>query len=140
PGYRQRTHGCSSAMARITKLNAALRDIAAFSQLTMPTHAMRGYQLEAARPLAHHLMTRSGEQFAIAFSRQSGKDEMIAQILAWVLIRNAECGGTIVVAAPTLRPQALISRDRLRDRLLANPVTAAFTKVSDRTVSVGKAK
>ena len=124
----------------MNQLNHALRDIGAFSQLTMPTHAMRGYQLEAARPLAQHLLARTGEQFAIAFSRQSGKDEMMAQVIAWVLLRNAEFGGTIVVAAPTLRPQALISRDRLRDRLLANPVTAPFTSVSDRTISVGKAK
>ncbi len=124
----------------MNKLQQALRDIGAFSQLTMPTHAMRGYQLEAAHPLAEHLLNRTGEQFAIAFSRQSGKDEMMAQVIAWVLLRNAERGGTIVVAAPTLRPQAMISRDRLRDRLLANPLTASLTKVSDRTVSVGEAK
>lgn len=121
-------------------LKRALRDIGAFSQLTMPAHAMRGYQLEAARPLAHHLLNRTGEQFAIAFSRQAGKDEMMAQVIAWVLLRNSEHGGTIVIAAPTLRPQAIISRDRLRDRLLANPVTAPLTHVSDRTVSVGKAR
>lgn len=123
-----------------TKLHRALRDIGAFSHLTMPGHAMRGYQLEAARPLAQHLLSRSGEQFAIAFSRQAGKDEMMAQVIAWVLLRNAERGGTIVVAAPTLRPQAMISRDRLRDRLLANPLTAPLTRVSDRTVAVGMAK
>lgn len=124
----------------MSKLDLALRDIGAFSHLTMPNHAMRGYQLEAARPLAHHLLNRSGEQFAIAFSRQAGKDEMIAQVIAWVLLRNTERGGTIVVAAPTLRPQAMISRDRLRDRLLANPLSAPLTTVSDRTISVGKAK
>ena len=124
----------------MSQLHHALRDISAFSELAMPTHAMRGYQLEAARPIADHLARKSGEQFAIAFSRQSGKDEMMAQIIAWILLRNAENGGTIVVAAPTLRPQAMISRDRLRDRLLSNPLTAPLTKVSDRTVSVGKAK
>lgn len=118
---------------------SALRSISAFSQLTMQTHTLRDYQLEAARPIAHHLDTKSGEQFAIAFSRQSGKDEMMAQIIAWVLLRHAEIGGTIVVAAPTLRPQALISRDRLRDRLLSNPVAAPLTTVRDRTISVGKA-
>ena len=124
----------------MNQLNRALRDIGDFSRLTIPDQALRGYQLEAARPIAHHMITRSGEQFAIAFSRQAGKDEMMAQVIAWVLLRNAERGGTIVVAAPTLRPQAMISRDRLRDRLLANPLAAPFTKVSDRTVSVGKAK
>lgn len=123
-----------------SRLHRALRDIGDFSRFTLPGHALRGYQLEAARPLARHLLRRSGEQFAIAFSRQSGKDEMLAQVIAWVLLRNAERGGTIVVAAPTLRPQAMISRDRLRDRLLANPLTAPLTRVSDRTVSVGQAR
>ncbi len=123
-----------------TPLHDALRDIGAFSRLTLPQHAMRSYQLEAAKPLAHHLLHRTGEQFAIAFSRQAGKDEMLAQVISWVLVRNSECGGTIVIAAPTLRPQAMISRDRLRDRLLANPLTAGITKVSDRTIHVGRAK
>lgn len=123
-----------------SRLHRALRSIDAFSRFTMPAHALRGYQLEAAVPLATHLLGRSGEQFAIAFSRQSGKDEMLAQVIAWVLLRNADRGGTIVIAAPTLRPQALISRDRLRDRLLANPITAPLTRVSDRTISVGKAR
>lgn len=97
----------------ITAIQRALADIGEFSRRTMPNHTMRGYQLEAAYPLAQHLMDRSGEQFAIAFSRQAGKDEMLAQVISWVLVRNVEAGGTIVIAAPTLRPQAMISRDRL---------------------------
>lgn len=60
---------------------AAWHDIGAFSHITMPDRALRGYQLEAARPLARHIMTRSGEQFAVVFSRQAGKDEMLAQLL-----------------------------------------------------------
>lgn len=123
-----------------TALNRALRDVGSFSRLTMPGRTLRGYQLEAASPIATHLLRKSGEQFALAFSRQSGKDELLAQLVAWVLLRNALSGGTIVVAAPTLRPQAMISRDRLRDRLLGNPLTAPLTTVRDRTVQVGKAK
>lgn len=121
-------------------LYQALRDIGRFSALTMPDRALRGYQLEAARPLASHLLNRSGEQFALAFSRQSGKDELLAQLVSWVLLRQATSGGTIVIAAPTLRPQALISRDRLRDRLLANPLAAPLTTVRDRTIQVGNAR
>lgn len=127
-------------MVGMKLVQSSLQDIGDFSRLTMSSHPMRHYQLEAARPIAQHLATKSGEQFAIAFSRQAGKDEMMAQIIAWVLLLNSNTGGTIVVAAPTLRPQALISRDRLKDRLLSNPLTAPYTHVSDRTVSVGNAK
>lgn len=118
----------------------ALRDIERFSALAMPGKSLRPYQIEAARTLAHHLQSRSGEQLAMVFSRQSGKDEVLAQVLAWVLLRNMERGGNLVIAAPTLRPQAMISRDRLRDRLLANELTAPFTTVRDRAITVGNAQ
>ena len=121
-------------------LHHALRDVGAFSALAMPDRALRPYQQEAARALAHHLHTRSGEQLAMVFSRQAGKDEVLAQVLAWVLLRNMDRGGSLVIAAPTLRPQAMISRDRLRDRLLANELTAPFTTVRDRAIAVGNAR
>jgi hypothetical protein len=74
------------------------------------------------------------------FSRQAGKDEMLAQVLAMLLVRHARRGGSIVVAAPTFRPQAALSRDRLRDRLLGSPLTAPLTRVHDGyAISVGRA-
>ncbi|HTG49492.1 MAG TPA: hypothetical protein VL915_03315, partial [Gemmatimonadales bacterium] len=46
-----------------------------------------------------------------------GKDELLAQMLVWTLLTHAETGGTAVIAAPTLRPQGAISRDRLIARM-----------------------
>ena len=47
-------------------------------------------------------------------------------------------GGTAIVAAPTLQPQATISRDRLRDRLLVNPLTRPMVRRSaTRCASAG---
>ena len=42
---------------------------------------------------------------------------MLAQILVWLLLTYADTGGTAVIAAPTLRPQGAISRDRLMGRM-----------------------
>jgi hypothetical protein len=117
-----------------------LNDPALFSRWLAPGHVMRPYQLEAATVLAESILAGQGDQFAVVFSRQAGKDEMLAQLLSLVLIRRASLGGTIVIAAPTLRPQALISRDRLLDRLHANPVAAELTSTMGTTVRVGKAQ
>ena len=122
-------------------LEALLTDIGTFSARTMPDRPLRAYQVEAASAVLESILTGRGDQFAIVFSRQAGKDEMLAQLLALMLLRRSHLGGTAVVAAPTLRPQALISRDRLRDRLLANPLTAPLTRAEGTaTLSVGKAR
>lgn len=51
------------------------------------------------------------------FSRQSGKDEMLAQLVAYLLMMHRVEGGSIVLTAPTFHPQATLMRDRLYDRL-----------------------
>ena len=58
-----------------------------------------------------------GAQFAVMFSRQSGKDEMLAQTVAHLLWQYQNAGGSIVLAAPTFHPQAALMRDRLYERL-----------------------
>lgn len=122
-------------------LRRLLSDIDTYSARTMPDRRLRAYQSDAARPLLESILAGRGDQFAVVFSRQAGKDEMLAQLLSLLLLRRAHTGGTVIVAAPTFKPQALISRDRLLDRLLQNPLTAPITKTHDRsTISVGKAR
>jgi len=129
-----------SARERYPVLYRTLSDLEAFSARLMPGRALRPYQVAPARAILDSIDRQRGDQFAIVFSRQSGKDEMLAQLLALLLVQRSRPGGTIVVAAPTLQPQAAISRDRLRDRLLGNPVTGPLTRVSGPTVHVGRAR
>jgi hypothetical protein len=96
---------------------AARPDLKVFSHGWLPGAALRDYQLEPGRAIAESIRDGLGRQLAVVFSRQSGKDELLAQLLAWLLIDRAERGGTAIVAAPTRRPQVNISRDRLLDRL-----------------------
>lgn len=122
-------------------LRTLMSDIDTFSTYTMREQPLRAYQSEAARAVMTSVLTGQRDQFAVVFSRQAGKDEMLAQLLALLLLRRAHRGGTVIVAAPTLQPQALISRDRLLERLRANPLTAPLTTTRDRTtIAVGKAK
>lgn len=82
-----------------------------------PQHKFREYQARVAREIAGSVINGEGAQFAVVFARQSGKDEMLAQLEAFLMCRYRLRGGSIIVANPTLRPQGLISRRRLLERL-----------------------
>lgn len=75
----------------------------------------------------------------MVFSRQSGKDEMLAQTLAYLLNLYRLRGGSVVVASPTLRPQGMITRSRLLHRL-DNPLTRGLVSTEGHVVRVGRAR
>lgn len=127
-------------MSTSPTLRRALTDVAAFSRLFLPQWQLRTYQTGPAQVIFDRVLRRTGDQLGIVFSRQSGKDELLAQVLAALLIRYSRRGGTIVVAAPTRRPQAQISRDRLWNRLISNPYLASISSACDATIAIGKAR
>ena len=106
-------------------LRRKLADVEAFSRIVLPRYRLRGYQIGPARAIAESVERGAGRQFVVVFSRQAGKDELLAQLLAFLLVRNQQRGGSAVVAAPTFRPQAALSRDRLLERL-AEPLLVAL--------------
>jgi hypothetical protein len=115
-------------------------DIEAFSSDAIG-HPLRPYQVEPARAIIESIERGLGRQFAVVFSRQAGKDELLAQVLAYLLWTYRERGGNAVLAAPTFRPQAALSRDRLLDRL-ASPTIADAERVKIRdgyAVQLGRA-
>jgi len=126
---------------RYPTLYKVVTDLGAFSSMLLPAYRLRPYQLAPARAILESIRQRRGDQFAIVFSRQAGKDEMLAQLLALLLLQRSHHGGTAIVAAPTFRPQAALSRDRLRDRLLGNQLTAPqITKLDSSVIRLGHAQ
>lgn len=123
--------------ARFEPLRAILADPVEFSRRTMGDFRLRRYQEAPARGLAAAIASRDRD-LGIVFSRQSGKDELLAQLLAFFLVRYQRAGGSVVVAAPTLRPQAINTRDRLIARLDANPLGAGTWR-DGFTVGMGRA-
>jgi hypothetical protein len=101
-----------------------LHDVGEFSRVVLPEYRLRGYQLAPARAIAASVTAGLGRQFAVVFSRQAGKDEMLAQLIAWLLTRQQAAGGSVVVAAPTVT-QANVTRDRLLSRLRRSPLALA---------------
>ncbi len=128
-----------AASAVPVDLKQELADIGGFSRLVLERYPLREYQLEPARAIVESVTRGLGRQFVVVFSRQAGKDELLAQVLAYLLHRYREKGGCAVLAAPTFQPQAMISRDRLLDRL-ANPISGRWVHARDGyIVEVGRA-
>jgi hypothetical protein len=82
---------------------------------------LRPYQLEAAKAVLASVFGRRGEQVSVMMSRQAGKNELSAQLEAYLMNLHIKAGGTIVKAAPTYQPQLVASRLRL-EWALNNPL------------------
>ena len=132
-------------------LRRLLTDPIAFSHLLLPERALRGYQAGPVAAAAAMVVGRARGESAQPhaqlwlFSRQSGKDEALAQLLTWLLLRYHRRGGEIVVALPSWRPQGLVARERLRAVLQAPRLAALLTslhltpQVSGNSVTLGRA-
>ena len=84
---------------------------------------LRRYQLAPARAILSAVLSDQGGRFAVLFPRQSGKNELQAQIEAYLLTLFSSEGGEIVKVSPTFRPQALNSIRRLERVLTRHPLT-----------------
>ncbi len=74
------------------------------------------YQREAANAIIKSVIQQDGKTFVLIFSRQSGKDEVLANIFLFLMFRCIEQGINIVCAQPTFKPQTINAMERLRSR------------------------
>lgn len=114
------------------------RDPEAWSLAISPEHPLRPYQVETAGAILGSIERGGGDLLAVVFSRQAGKDEMLAQLLAMLLWKYRWRGGEVVVVQPTMQPQGMISRRRLLDRL-PGALVRGLLRVEENRVAVGKA-
>ncbi len=110
-----------SLSPRERALRRLLTDIELFSRHVVGV-PLRPYQLEPARAILDSVLRRRGLTFTIMMSRQAGKNELSAQLEAFLLTLYQRRGGSIVKAAPTFRPQLVNSVMRL-ERSLDNDLT-----------------
>ena len=120
-------------------IRPALDDVVRFGRVQAPNYRLRAYQTPAALAIAASVVERRGVELAAVFARQSGKDELLAQLCAWLLWRYECIGGNVVVAVPAVRPQGIIARDRLLARL-DGPLTSGRFRVREGAiVELGRA-
>jgi hypothetical protein len=100
---------------------------------------LRPYQLEAARAILESVLHQRGLSFSVEIARQGGKNELSARLELLLLLRNAARPVTAIKAAPTQRPQALISRKRLWSLIQQLRIESLCALDGPNAVRVGKA-
>jgi hypothetical protein len=102
---------------------------------------LRPYQRLAAAAVLHSIRNRLGLSIVIVFARQSGKDELAANLKAYLLARYSHRDDSIVEVNPTYKPQTINAISRLEDRLAGNLITRLhWRKRHDFMRLFGKAK
>lgn len=117
-----------------------LTDVCAFSE-----HAggvrLRAYQRPVAQAIVRSVLQGLGYRFVVIFPRQSGKNELQAQIEAYLLTRLMLRGGEMVQVSPTWKPQSLNAMYRLERALQDNHlVQTAWRKEHGYIYRLGRAR
>lgn len=100
-----------------------LQDINHFTELGSQLK-LRSYQQDAAALVCRSVLQGLGLSFVVMFPRQSGKNELQAQIEAYLLALLCQRDAEIVKISPTYKPQTLNAMRRLQRVLEKNLVTA----------------
>ncbi|MBG0785569.1 MAG: hypothetical protein H0S79_10750 [Anaerolineaceae bacterium] len=121
-------------------LKKLLRDVILFVR-----HAsglkLRRYQEAAARAIVNSVLHHKGLSFVVIFPRQSGKNELQAQVQAYLLTLLSGERNEIVQISPTWKPQAENAMRRLEEVLSGNLiVTDHWHKHFGHIYQVGKAR
>jgi hypothetical protein len=84
---------------------------------------MRPYQAEPARAIIDSITHKRGHTIVIIISRQAGKDELLANLISYLMLLYAHRDVGIVIANPTYKPQTVNAILRLEKRLTGNLLT-----------------
>jgi hypothetical protein len=101
---------------------------------------LRPYQVEAGRAIVASALGGKGLSFSVEIARQGGKNELSAQIEAFLLTARADRQTDAVKCAPTFDPQCRISMRRLWSRLLEAGLAPLATKEAGHMIRVGNAR
>jgi hypothetical protein len=78
---------------------------------------LRPYQLAVARAVMDSVQKGMGLVLSVEIARQGGKNELSAHLEVLLLTLCMAGGGNIIKCSPTFKPQTIISRERLKQRL-----------------------
>ena len=101
---------------------------------------LRLYQSEIAWAVFESARDRRGLTFTVEIARQGGKNEISAHVGVWLLSWLSKGGGSLVKAAPTFSPQALVSLRRVRERLEDARLPLGWRMEGGNIVRVGRAQ
>ncbi|MHB8132881.1 MAG: hypothetical protein ACYDH1_01545 [Anaerolineaceae bacterium] len=124
----------------VEQIKTVLKDVGMFVEHASGLR-LREYQVGVALAVAESVIYQKGMSFVVMFPRQSGKNELQAQIETYflTLLSQQEC--EMVKISPTWKPQSLNAMRRL-ERVLENNVLvkAMWKKESGYIFRVGRAR
>lgn len=82
--------------------------------------ALRSYQREVLEAIFDSILNRHGLSFVVMFPRQSGKNELQAQLEVYLLSLMSKYPAEMVKVSPTLQPQSLNAMRRLEKTVKKN--------------------
>ena len=122
------------------KMVRLMKDVVLFADLASGIK-LREYQVGAAVRIVDSILKGRGRSFVVMFPRQSGKNELQAQVEAYLLALLCQEDAEIVKVSPTWKPQSLNAMRRLERILERNLVTRGqWQKESGYIYRVGRAR
>lgn len=112
----------TSAPSQVQLLAFAFADPTRYCQ-AFGSIRLRSYQQDVARAVVRSVLGGLGHSLVVMFPRQSGKNELQAQLEAYLLSLFCERGAEMVKLSPTYQPQCLNAMRRLERALNANQLT-----------------
>ncbi len=85
--------------------------------VTSSLNRLYPYQREIALAVLDSVFNHRGLTFSVEIARQGGKNELSAQLELLLLTLNMNRSRNLIKCSPTFKPQAVISMQRLKDRL-----------------------
>ncbi|MDD2694825.1 MAG: hypothetical protein PHD58_02750 [Anaerolineales bacterium] len=124
----------------ISVVKRMLRDVVSFCQHASGIR-LRSYQIAVARAILDSVVNKHGRTFVVVFPRQSGKNELQAQLEAYLLTLYSQLDAELVKVSPTWKPQTLNAMRRLERVLARNLITRGrWTKESGYVFRLGRAR
>jgi len=124
----------------VERLKALMRDEVKFISAASGLQ-LRGYQVEICEAVVRSVRQRLGLSIVVMLPRQSGKNELQAQIECYLLTLFSLQDAEIVKVSPTWKPQSLNAMRRLERVLKSNIITGSmWCKESGYIFRVGRAR
>ncbi|NPV87264.1 MAG: hypothetical protein HPY45_14795 [Anaerolineae bacterium] len=102
---------------------------------------LRSYQLPVAQTVIRSCLRSMGLSLVVLFPRQSGKNELQAQIFAYLLTLFSQTQSEMISISPTFKPQTLNAMRRLQRVLETNLITRTlWRKESGYIYRIGSAR
>jgi hypothetical protein len=107
---------------KLTALKHLCSDVVMFTR-HLGGLKLRSYQQAVARAIIDSVVHNRGLSFVVMFPRQSGKNELQAQIEVYLLALLGERHAEMVKISPTYQPQSLVAMRRIERALQSNLLT-----------------